>query len=129
MTIRSLTYSIFAAVALSLGGAAALLAAPAVPAHAQTSSAKSIVDKAITDGIVGETASGYLALAQGSAAPEIVNAMNEVNSGRKTVYTRLAREQNIQIAVVAALTGEKQLAKARPGEKIMTKEGRWITVK
>ncbi len=101
----------------------------AEPAYAQSTSAKAIVDQAISDGIVGETAAGYLALAEGSASPEIVNAMNEVNGGRKTVYTRLAREQNVQIAVIAALTGEKQLAKAKPGEKIMTKEGRWITVR
>lgn len=98
-------------------------------AQAQTRTAKMIVDAAITEGIVGETASGYLALVNGTASPEITNAMNEINIGRKTVYTRLARAQNVQVEIVAALTGEKQLAGAAPGTKVLTKAGRWITVR
>ena len=97
-------------------------------AYAQSASAKATVDDAIADGTVGETAAGYLALTGSSASASVTNAMNEVNIGRKTVYTRLAREQNVQIEVVAALTGEKQLAKAEAGTKIMNKQGKWVTV-
>ena len=99
-------------------------------AMARVSGAKAIVDTAIRDGIVGETASGYLALANSSAASsQIIAAMNEINIGRKVVYTRLAEQQNVQIEVVAALTGEKQLAGSARGTKIMNKQGMWVTVR
>lgn len=98
-------------------------------AAAQTSSAKMIVDQAIRDGKVGETASGYLALVTGGADQKVINAMNEVNIGRKSVYTKLARAQNVQVEVVAAVTGEKQIARSPRGSKVLTAQGMWITVK
>ncbi|MBC6402756.1 MAG: YdbL family protein [Hyphomonadaceae bacterium] len=98
------------------------------PAFAQTGEARAIVDRAIRDGLVGETATGYLQLVTGAADPKIVNAMNEVNIRRKSVYTELARRQNVQVKVVAALAGEKQIAKASRGDRVLTKEGRWVTV-
>ncbi len=127
--IKPIFASILGALAL-LGGAVTMTTAfSAHTAQAQSYSPKSIVDNAIANGIVGETASGYLALTSGTASADILNAMNEINAGRKSVYTQLARQQNVQIEVVAALTGEKQIAKAAPGTKVMTKEGRWITVR
>lgn len=97
----------------------------AAPAAAQNN-AKVIVDGAIAQGVVGETAGGYLMVVSG-ASPEIANAVREINIGRKTVYTRLAREQNVSVDVIAALTGEKQIAKSPQGSKIMTPDGRWMT--
>ena len=129
MKLKTALGTLVAATAI-LGGtltAASITAGETIAA--QTSSPKAIVDAAIAKGIVGETASGYLALVSGAATPEILNAMNEINAGRKSVYTRLARQQNVQIEVVAALTGEKQLAKAAPGTMIMTKQGTWIKVR
>jgi len=98
-------------------------------ALAQSASAKSIVDQAIRAGTVGETASGYLALVKGTASAEITNAMNEVNIKRKSVYTQLARAQNVSVEVVAALTGEKQIAKAQPGEYVKLQAGGWQQVR
>lgn len=122
---------ILSGLAIAMMGASAWTAvqvfAPQI-ATAQTASAKSIVDQAKREGIVGETAAGYLALVSGAADQRVVDAMNEVNIGRKTVYTRLAREQNVQVDVVAAVTGEKQLARAPKGAKVLTKQGRWVTV-
>jgi len=91
------------------------------------SSAKSVVDSAIAQGVLGETASGYLALVSGSASQSVVDAMNEVNIGRKSLYTRLAREQSVAVEVVAALTGEKQIAKTALGAKYMNNKGQWVT--
>lgn len=117
------------AAALSLtGGIAAVNLAP-IPVIAQVqSNAKMIVDQAIREGVIGETAAGYLAMTGTSASPEVTNAMNEVNIGRKTVYTRLARQKNVSIEVVAALTGEQQILSAPQGTKILNKQGRWVTV-
>ena len=62
---------------LSLGAVGVSTFMTPTDAVAQTRSAKMIVDQAIKDGIVGETAAGYLALVTGSADPKVVNAMNE----------------------------------------------------
>lgn len=96
-------------------------------AIAQTRSAKTIVDQAIKDGIIGETAGGYLAIVSKASDTKIVQAMNEINIGRKTLYTSKARKENVPVDQVAALFGEKQLAAAKPGEKVLTNQGRWIT--
>lgn len=103
------------------------LATPTDAIAQPRSTAKSIVDQAIKDGIIGETSSGYLALVTGAADPKIVNAMNEINIGRKSLYTAKAREESVPLDQVAALFGEKQLAAAKPGEKILTPQGRWAT--
>lgn len=93
-------------------------------AQAQTQSAKALVDRAIADGKIGETAAGYLAAVNGQTLDRATEAaMNEVNIGRKSLYTRLARDQGVKPEVVAALTGEKQIAKAAPGEYVMTSSG------
>ena len=95
-------------------------------AQAQTSSAKSVVNDAKSKGLIGETVSGYLAPVTGATVSQGVrNAMNEINIGRKSVYTRLAREQNLSVEVVAALTGEKQIAKAPAGRKVLDRSGKW----
>ena len=96
-------------------------------AQAQTN-AKSVVNDAMSKGLIGETVSGYLAPVNGVTVSQGVrNAMNEINIGRKSVYTRLARQQNLSVEVVAALTGEKQIAKAPAGRKVLDRSGSWRT--
>lgn len=93
-------------------------------------SSKNIIDAAKQKGLVGETAAGYLALTGEVAPDRVVDAMNEINSARKTAYTNLARDRGVNnIDAIAALRGEIQLAKAKPGEKVLTKQGRWVTVR
>jgi len=106
-----------------------LIASPVMsaPAEAQLSNAKRIVDQAKSQGVVGETTAGYLSIVSGSVSPEIVNAMNEINIRRKSVYTKKAREQNVQIEVIATITGEKLVAKAKPGEKVLDAAGNWVS--
>jgi len=97
-------------------------------AYAQTGGAKAVVDSGKASGQVGETISGYLEAVSGaSASSDLRNAINEINIGRKSVYTRLAREQNLSVDVIATLTGEKQLAKAASGQKIKDASGQWKT--
>lgn len=93
-------------------------------AHAADS--KSVVTAAKARGEVGERADGYLGVV-GSASNDVVAAVDDINIQRKSVYTRLASQQNVSVSVVAALSGEKLLAKAKPGEKIMTSSGNWTT--
>lgn len=126
MSKKAVFTAIFSAIALTGAVSSISILAP-VSAVAQASDAKAIVDQAKTDGLIGETAGGYLAVV--TAAPrDVVNAMNEINIRRKSLYTKLAREQNVQIDVVAAVTAEKVRAKAVSGEKYLDKEGKWITI-
>lgn len=125
MNMKSLTVAAFAA-PLLIGSAitATTLMTPAT-AHAQ--SPKAIVDAAIAKGVVGETAAGYLGLVNGKASPAVINAMNEINIRRKSVYTARARKNGTSVEIMAALTGESQMAKSAPGTKVLTKDGQWVT--
>ena len=128
---KSMTKNFFAAMGVLcvLGGAGIVVTMVNPPvAQAQVQNAKSIVDNAVSKGLIGETISGYLAPVDGAVVSTGVrNAMNEINIGRKSVYTRLARQQNLSVEVVAALTGEKQIAKAAPGHKVLDSSGQWRT--
>lgn len=106
-------------------GTIALAPVWAPNALAQAASAKSIVDQAKTNGIVGEKLNGYLDFVRADASAEIRAAVNEINIKRKSIYTRLARDQKVGVADVAGLTGEKLVAKAKPGEMVMLGDMQW----
>lgn len=96
-------------------------------AQAQSASAKATVDSAKAAGKIGETAAGYLdAVNNQSLDAATKAAMKEINIARKALYTRLANEQNVKTEVVAALTGEKQVAKAGGGEYVLKSSGSWV---
>ena len=107
MTGQKTYFGLIMMAMLSVGSVATVSFMTPSVAQAQnrTSSAKAIVDQAIADGIVGETAAGYLALVKGSADAKITKAMNEVNIGRKTLYTNKAREEGVPVEQVAAQLG------------------------
>jgi len=101
--------------------------AMAQAASTQTASAKAIVDQAKTDKLVGEKLNGYLDFITPDVSAEIRAAVNEINIKRKSIYTRLAREQSVGVSDVAGLTGEKLVAKAKPNEMIMLGDNQWRT--
>lgn len=111
------------AAGLMTGGALMLQTSGDNVAAAQ-SSAKAVVDAAKSRGEIGERIDGYLGVV-GSPSAAVRAAMDEINIGRKSVYTELAREQNVKTEVVARLTGEKQIVKAGKGEFIMDESGQW----
>jgi uncharacterized protein YdbL (DUF1318 family) len=128
MTFKKIAFSAISALALVAGGTMAVATFGGTDATAQAQSAKSIITKAKAEGTIGETIAGYLAeTGSGSVSAAQRAAMNEINIGRKSIYTKKARAENLQVEVVAAVFGEKQLAKAKPGEKIMDSSGSWRT--
>jgi|GEM_PF-51116 len=121
-------HTILSSLALSLaliGGVTTVAVTQAPEAAAQAQSAKSIVDAAKARQVIGETRGGYLDIA-GDATQAEINAMNEINIGRKSLYTKLARERNEQLDVVATLTGEKQIEKTPPGQMVKGADGVWV---
>lgn len=128
MTLKHKVFTALAAVSLLAGGTFVASTFGATDATAQAQSAKSVVDGAIKKGTIGETVAGYLAeTGSGSLSAAERAAMNEVNIGRKSIYTKKARAENLQVEVVAAVFGEKQIAKAAPGSKVMDSSGSWRT--
>ena len=128
MTLKKTVFSAISAVALLAGGSLAIAALGGTEATAQAQSAKSVIMRAKDKGTIGETIAGYLAeTGSGALSAAERAAMNEINIGRKSIYTKKARAENLQVEVVAAVFGEKQLAKAKPGEKIMDSSGAWRT--
>ena len=128
MTLKKTIFTAISAVALIAGGTMAVASLGGSDATAQAQSAKSIVDSAKAKGVIGETVAGYLAeTGSGSVTAAEKAAMNEINIGRKSIYTRKARAENLQVEVVATVFGEKQVAKANRGEKVMDASGSWRT--
>ena len=128
MTFKKTIFTAISAVAILAGGTLAMATLGGAEATAQAQSAKSIISKAKANGSIGETVAGYLAeTGSGSLSSAERAAMNEINIGRKSIYTKKARAENLQVEVVAAVFGEKQLAKAKPGEKVMDASGSWRT--
>jgi uncharacterized protein YdbL (DUF1318 family) len=128
MTFKKIAFSAISALALLAGGTVAIATFGGTDATAQAQSAKSIITKAKAEGTIGETIAGYLAeTGSGSVSAAQRAAMNEINIGRKSIYTKKARAENLQVEVVASVFGEKQLSKAKPGEKIMDSSGSWRT--
>jgi uncharacterized protein YdbL (DUF1318 family) len=127
MSLRTKFMSGFAALALISGGVFIANSAAAPEATAQ-SAARATVDAAKSAGKIGETAAGYLEAVSGMTLSSAERgAMNEINIGRKSHYTKLAEAQGVSVEVVAALTGEKLIAKAPSGSKILAANGKWMT--
>lgn len=106
----------FASVSLSLLGVSAVS-----PAFAGSP----VIEQAQQDGKVGERIDGYLGLVDPDVDDSIRRRVNEINAQRRTLYGRLASEAGVPIEQVARLTGEKQIARAAPGEFFMGEDGRW----
>ena len=112
-----------AALTLVAAGTAGYSVFNATPAYA--ANAKAVVDAGIAAGRIGETIGGYLE-AVSSVSDAERRAINEINIGRKSVYTDLAEKKGVSVDVIARLSGEKQLAKAAPGSMIMGEDGQWM---
>lgn len=106
---------IFAVAALALGFAALTPAAYA---------GDPVIDAAIASGQVGERIDGRLGVV-GTAEPSLIRKVQEINNKRAAVYADVAAETGTTVAEVAQVTGEKQIARLKPGEWYMDQSGVW----
>lgn len=81
------------------------------------------LDDAKTQGLVGETPSGYLE-AVSTASPEVVKLIESVNSQRRSEYQRIAKTNGIALSDVEALAGKKAIEKTPPGQFVKY-SGQW----
>lgn len=97
------------------------ISAPALAMNLQQ--AMQALQPAKEQGLVGEQANGYLAAVMNSAdATAIVKLINDA---RRAEYTRLARENNIGVAEVEAIAGQKAIDRTQRGHYILL-DGNWI---
>lgn len=92
--------------------------APVMPAAADA------LDQAKAQGLVGETAGGYLDVVKGDGS--VRQMVDQINLQRKQNYRDIARKNNTTLEVVEAIVGQKLLIRAKPGEFIKGTDGRWV---
>lgn len=103
---------------------ACLLVITSLPLMAMTlQQAMGNLSEVKAQGLVGEKPDGYLGVVSNSAnATEIVNLINEA---RLTEYQRLAKENNISVADVQAMAGQKAIEKTPSGQYVQVNT-KWV---
>lgn len=79
-------------------------------------------------GTVGENEKGYLELVPGAKASDPAKAAELVkaeNADRTTVYTFIAKKENVAVETVGTMRAAKLAKLAKPGEYIR-KDGKWV---
>ena len=61
-------------------------------------------------GLVGETATGYLAAVK-TPSPEVQALLNDINGKRKAHYLKIAKKNNTPLATVESMAGTKAMEK------------------
>jgi len=69
-----------------------------------------------TQGLVGETPSGYLEAVK--ATPEADQLIKEINAKRKTHYQKIAKKNKTPLSTVEEMAGKKALEKTPAGQYI-----------
>ena len=104
--------------------AAAALVLLATPAFADLAADKAAVDAAKAAGTVGEQADGYLGIVSG-ADGTVTAAVNEINAGRRQVYTQTATKSGVSPDAAGQATGAQLIAKVPAGQFFKPLGGAW----
>lgn len=103
-----------------------LTAASALLLPLASFAASAVIEDAKDACIVGEQADGYLGVVEGADASDAVRReVRDINQQRKAFYADLARRNGVTVEVTAALTAEKLINQADPGECIRDQSGAW----
>lgn len=114
----TMTRKIIAAIAL----AGATAGGVATMAQAQNAA----VQQAVSQGVVGETMSGYLGFAQSPSA-ELRAQVDAINLARRSAYTRLAEERGVTRQQVATETACSVISGLAAGRAYQLQDGVWRT--
>jgi uncharacterized protein YdbL (DUF1318 family) len=114
MTRTSSLFLALAGFALALGSTSAALAQDAE------------VDGALSSGIVGEQADGYLGFARPPSST-IKAKVDAINIKRREAYTKVAQTKNVPIEAFAASIGCSTLSGLRSGRSYSVAKGVWAT--
>ena len=74
-----------------------------------------------SQGLIGETATGYLAIVKPSADAQAL--VTDINQKRKTHYEKIAKKNGISLQAVEARAGQKAISKTPSGQYVDTGAG------
>ena len=80
------------------------------------------LQSAKAQGLVGETATGYLAPVK--ASPEVQKLVNNINAKRKQHYQKISTRNKTSLGAVEQLAGKKAMKKTPPGQFVQV-NGAW----
>jgi len=103
---------------------AAALVLLSTPAFADLAADKATVDAAKAAGTVGEQADGYLGVVSG-ADGTVTAAVNEINNGRRQVYSQTAAKSGVTPDAAGQATGAQLIAKVPGGQYFKPLGGAW----
>lgn len=102
------------------------LAAALATAQAQDAA----IERAKADRVIGESYTGYLGVVDPSRmSPDLRRRLEQINAGRLAAYTGAAERTGQSVAVIAALSAEKQILRAGSGEAVLPGDGEPWTIK
>lgn len=76
-------------------------------------------------GLVGEQYDGYLGVVSSPASGEVQSLVTSVNGKRRAQYQRIARTNEISLADVEALAGQKAVQRTAPGNYVKLQGQGW----
>jgi len=89
--------------------------------------APAIVEEAKAQCIVGEQMNGYLGVVPGkTVSVELQREIRRINQQRKILYTKLAEENGVTVKDIEALTAQKLISRAQPGECVRGSDNEWV---
>lgn len=81
------------------------------------------LEQAKTQGLVGETLSGYLAVLQ--ADPETTALVEQINEQRRQRYQAVAERNGVSLSEIERLAGQKLIDNAKQGEWVQGVNRQW----
>ena len=97
-----------------------LLSVIATPAWALT------LNEAKTQGLVGETPSGYLASVQATPSKNTLQLINDINTKRKAAYLSSANKAGVTLNVMEIRIGQRLYDRAPQGSYVQKPNGQWL---
>lgn len=77
------------------------------------------IEQAKAQGVIGEMYTGYVGFPDASkVSADLKRRVDELNARRLAIYTAKSQETGQPVATIAALTAEKQIARAESGEVV-----------
>ncbi|RUO21493.1 YdbL family protein [Aliidiomarina haloalkalitolerans] len=120
--------ALFSVVLLSIGFTTSAVLSQPVYAQANNMTlqqAMSALPDAKRDGLVGETETGYLGAVNEESDARIEQIVRLINSARRAEYTSIAQRNNIAVAEVEVLAGQRAIDRTPPGQYVHV-NGRWL---
>ncbi len=108
---------------LCAAAAAFMLTAAATPASAGGPA----IEQAKDECLIGEQADGYLGIVPGADVSDALRReVRDINQQRKQVYADIADRNDVAVDVAAALTAQRLISQARPGQCVRGADGAWV---